>query len=594
MNTAPDTTVVMAGGLANFNGFTLAPGPKFCLPIANRPLWHYLSLILASVGVRRLIVCVNPVLKGYEACFAESFRDVPLELDLRVQETAFGTGGSLREIRDRLPPGTFWVVSGDLLLQGDLSQMLSLHRERRALATVAAVRLQEPPWRMERVEFDADKRVKAIHRLHPAQEKRSMLRPIGLYLFEAQVLEMIPANGYFDLKEQLFARLYEEDETTAVWEMEGYCRTITSIDEYFGANRDVVTGRVQFPEMGNLWGLPAPTEADRPQISPSVALYDPIVMGAAAQIDDEAIIIGPSVIGDHCQVGANTILNEAVILRRARIGRAGYLSHCIISEGAVVEDGAILQDVVVPEGTPDGEKLAILPPLEHAHYEVGSTLSQLGWRSRSREIYLVMKRWFDVAFALVALALSLPLAILLALAIKLDSPGPAIFRQERCGRNGRRFMMYKFRTMVSNAEDLKRELQPLNEVDGPTFRITDDPRLTRVGRIIRNTDMDEIPQLINVLEGDMSMVGPRPLSIEEMRYNPRWRDVRLTVRPGVTGLWQVEAHTKLRFNEWIRHDIDYVRNCSFGLDLKIISRTFLKVIRDTLRTFKIIQFTSEN
>ena len=137
--------------------------------------------------------------------------------------------------------------------------------------------------------------------------------------------------------------------------------------------------------------------------------------------------------------------------------------------------------------------------------------------------------------------------------------------------------------MVSNSEELKQELRDLNEVDGPMFKIIRDPRITRVGRFLRNSNLDELPQLYNVLKGDMSLVGPRPLSLEEMRYNPKWRDARLSVRPGMTGLWQVAAHSKVYFNDWLIYDLEYVKQCSLGFDLKILFKTLKKAFRDLWR-----------
>jgi lipopolysaccharide/colanic/teichoic acid biosynthesis glycosyltransferase len=185
-----------------------------------------------------------------------------------------------------------------------------------------------------------------------------------------------------------------------------------------------------------------------------------------------------------------------------------------------------------------------------------------------------------VIVAILGLIITAPIMLVIALAIKLDSPGTIVFRQERCGLRGRNFTMYKFRTMVNNSEDLKRELQELNEVDGPMFKIIQDPRITRVGRILRNTNLDELPQLYNVLKGEMSLVGPRPLSLEEMRYHPKWRDARLSVRPGMSGLWQVEAHNKVFFNEWLVNDLAYVEQCSLGLDMRILFKTMRKAVRD--------------
>lgn len=215
-----------------------------------------------------------------------------------------------------------------------------------------------------------------------------------------------------------------------------------------------------------------------------------------------------------------------------------------------------------------------------------SVVKHLSWQATAGPFSPKLKRFVDFMAAALGLIISAPLLLIIAVAIKLDTPGKVVFRQPRCGLGGRNFTMYKFRSMVSNAEDLKRQLQSMNEVDGPMFKISRDPRITRVGQFLRDTNLDELPQLWNVLKGDMSLVGTRPLSMEEMRYNPRWRDARLSVRPGMTGLWQVEAHTKLKFNYWILHDLDYVQNISPGLDLKILGKTGCKVFRDFIKVAK--------
>ncbi|MBK9996350.1 MAG: sugar transferase [Nitrospira sp.] len=188
-------------------------------------------------------------------------------------------------------------------------------------------------------------------------------------------------------------------------------------------------------------------------------------------------------------------------------------------------------------------------------------------------MYGLVKSVVDLVAAAFGMVLVGPLMALIALAIKLDSPGPVFFSQKRCGKNGREFWMHKFRTMVPDAEKRQKELRAQNSVDGPMFKLEEDPRITRMGKILRKTSLDELPQLLNVLRGEMSLVGPRPLAYDEMKFCPTWRDARLSVSPGLTGLWQVKARNRNRFAEWIRYDLEYVRTHSLLLDLYILIRT---------------------
>ena len=190
-----------------------------------------------------------------------------------------------------------------------------------------------------------------------------------------------------------------------------------------------------------------------------------------------------------------------------------------------------------------------------------------------------MKHASDAILSTVLLALSSPILLLCALAIKIDSPGPAIYWQFRCGRNGKPFRMFKLRTMVSDADWRRALLEKRKDVQGPVFKLFHDPRITRVGRLLRKTSLDELPQLYNVLKGEMSLVGPRPLAADEMRCCPSWRDHRLSVKPGITGLWQINGRSRAHFHDWIRHDVDYAKNVSLWLDAKIRFRTLTAVIR---------------
>ena len=194
--------------------------------------------------------------------------------------------------------------------------------------------------------------------------------------------------------------------------------------------------------------------------------------------------------------------------------------------------------------------------------------------------YLIAKRLFDLAVCVLLLPVVLPLFLLSALAIWLDSPGPVFIAQERTGRDGTPFRMLKFRTMVRNAAELKAELAHLNVLPPPDFKIPHDPRITRVGKFLRQTSLDELPQLLNVLRGDMSLVGPRPTSFAPTTYE-LWHTHRLEVTPGITGLWQVKGRNTTTFDERLRLDIEYIEHRSFALDLKILLQTVPSVLRRT-------------
>lgn len=194
--------------------------------------------------------------------------------------------------------------------------------------------------------------------------------------------------------------------------------------------------------------------------------------------------------------------------------------------------------------------------------------------------YAIPKRALDLILILVSLPLVLPVLLLCALAIRLDSPGPMLYQQKRTGQHGRTFRMYKFRTMVRNAEQLKAELAHLSILPPPDFKIINDPRITRVGRILRKTSLDELPQLINVLRGEMSLVGPRPTDFHIDSYD-LWHMERLEVPPGITGLWQVRGRNTTTFDERLRLDVQYIDNISLFLDLRILVETVGAVLNGT-------------
>lgn len=193
--------------------------------------------------------------------------------------------------------------------------------------------------------------------------------------------------------------------------------------------------------------------------------------------------------------------------------------------------------------------------------------------------YFIAKRIMDLSLVWLSAPFWLPLIGIIALLIRITSPGaPVIFKQLRTGKGGRRFSMYKFRTMVPDAEKLKAKYAHLNELQWPDFKITNDPRITPIGRFLRKTSLDEIPQLFNVLRGEMSLVGPRPTSFGSETYK-LWHTERLDVVPGLTGLWQIIGRAQLEFDDRLRLDITYIERRCLWLDINILFRTFLAVFQ---------------
>jgi exopolysaccharide biosynthesis polyprenyl glycosylphosphotransferase len=209
-----------------------------------------------------------------------------------------------------------------------------------------------------------------------------------------------------------------------------------------------------------------------------------------------------------------------------------------------------------------------------AHITAG-TIPHDGWQ-------MVMKRIMDLVVSLILLAVLSPFLVAVAIVIKMTSAGPIFFRQKRVGLNKRQFTMFKFRTMLPDAEQLQEALLHQNEMSGPAFKIKNDPRITIVGKILRKTSIDELPQLLNVLKGDMSLVGPRAMSVRDYEFfDQDWQRRRFSVRPGITCLWQVKGRNSIPFEQWMELDMQYIDKWSLWLDFKILVRTIPAVLRGT-------------
>jgi exopolysaccharide biosynthesis polyprenyl glycosylphosphotransferase len=216
----------------------------------------------------------------------------------------------------------------------------------------------------------------------------------------------------------------------------------------------------------------------------------------------------------------------------------------------------------------------------HLNY-YGQTPMMTFANTPSDYLALTVKAVFEYIFSLIFLALFSPFFLIIALAVRLESKGPVLFKQKRVGLRGRLFTMYKFRTMVNDAEKLRKKLEDKNEADGPVFKIKDDPRVTKVGAFLRKTSLDEIPQFLNVLKGDMAVVGPRPPVPEEVEQYTRPQRRRLSMKPGITCIWQVSGRNEIAFEDWMKMDLQYIDNWSLKLDFLLMLKTVNAVFRRT-------------
>ncbi len=302
-----------------------------------------------------------------------------------------------------------------------------------------------------------------------------------------------------------------------------------------------------------------------------------VVLGRDVKVASEAVVVGPTILGDKVNVEAGVVISSS-----------------IVGPGVCVPKNELVQDCVIKG--PQYEKTSSPRPRNNYLQMISSlsndfNLSQdssHSFRKWSRFSYArCLKRITDCLVAFIVLLLFAPLMPFIALAIKLTSPGPVFYKDKRQGLHGKDFDCLKFRTMITGAHAIQEKLRIVSQVDGPQFKMEDDPRISTVGRFLRETYIDEIPQFINVLAGQMSVVGPRPSPESENTLCPLWRDARLSVRPGITGLWQVHrTRQPMRdFQEWIFYDIEYVRNLSLKMDLSICWQTTKKLLDNFISQF---------
>ncbi len=300
-------------------------------------------------------------------------------------------------------------------------------------------------------------------------------------------------------------------------------------------------------------------------VAESARVVGHVVLHEGARIDHDATVIGPALLGRGSVVGCGATVAQSVLLDHVTVPPRAVVHQQVVAGGSAARPAEPGMTVRRPTPVATDERFrAVLDGRVHDPFG-----------SRERKLMLAVKRTVDIAVSLLGLMVLSPLMIVTIVLAKLTSPGPAFFVHPREGKDGRVFGCIKFRTMRADAHGLQRVIAEQNEADGPQFTIKNDPRTTTLGRFLRKRNIDELPQLVNVLLGHMSLVGPRPSPFRENQVCAPWRSARLSVRPGITGLWQLCRHARDEgdFHQWIYYDTAYVRNLSPWLDCKILFYT---------------------
>ena len=545
--------------------------PKFMFPISNRPFIDYLIFSLKKSGITEIIFCIRQTDqdvikhlddgKKYGMKFLYSIEDLPI-----------GTAGAIKRIEPFLQNEPFWVFSSHLYIEFELTKIASYHKSNKALATIVITHNMDNLLNKENIDEERDLTLQRI-----AVKKRTSLlsvHPIGCYFFEPDILNYIDINvSYMDIREELIPKLKFRQLPIKTYHVDTDFIEMESIDDYFKIQQTVLSKTNSDDGLNIIKGRNV-------FLGDNIRLIPPIVIGDSCEISDHANIIGPVTIGENTKIGRETVIKNSIMWPEVNIGEKSKFDQTLIATGTKVSNSTNFKDGILFNSRLKIGELNLLANNKNLNRIVSiglnGLLSQIEFHS-----FNLLKRSIDIIGSIAALFLFLPILIITAIAVKLNSKGPVFFRQMRCGKNGTLFPVIKFRSMGNEPEMDNKKLEDLNEVEGPVFKITNDPRVTEVGRIIRKLSIDELPQFINVLKGEMSLVGPRPLEKGEMKFNPYWKDIRSRVKPGITGLWQVNGRSNSSFQSWIKYDVSYVREQSIGLDFKILLMTPLKVVIGT-------------
>ena len=565
--------VILAGGEENRLPPLTNYHPAWMLPVINRSLIEFTIDFLRKSGIEEVMI----IMSGNDEIPYKLKEHKTPDIQFHIKEKPRGTAGSIKDVEKFIDEETFIVINSNVFIENiSLSKAIEFHHKMKTAAVVGVYKDVGSKKVRESIDIAPDGKIESFHITYYSTDRGSPWRSSGIYIFDPVIFKFIDKNTYMDIKEQLIPALQSESLDVFAYEIEGYYKCIDTVNDYVRVHREILLesdNKSPYLEdkeelMERVW-----TGKDV-KISPKAYLLGPIVIGDGCTVEDWARIIGPAVIGNGCRISQEVLVRESILLNGIYLSNGSKIEYSIIGENANVPSNSYIKNMIALNGLKIGD--ANLIPSD---YCVKGTVDLSGITPVTHNVYKIAKRIMDVALSAIGIILLLPLFLLIAVILKIDSPGPLFYTQMRCGIRGKLFGMVKFRTMVANAETLHKELVSKKDIDGPMFKLINDPRVTRFGKVLRKISLDELPQLFNVLKGEMSLVGPRPLIMDEMKFSPSWRDIRLSVKPGITGLWQVQGRSVAPFHDWIRYDVHYVKNQSLLLDMEILLKTIKAVLK---------------
>lgn len=565
--------VIIAGGQnTKLKPLTTNYCPTWMLPVLNRPLIEYTLNFLKNNNFEDIIIALSE--KNEIPMY---LNDSGMNIKYYTEHRPRGTAGIVKDFKEFFGKDPFLVINSNLFIGNiDLAPFIEFHLKMGSIVTVGVHRDGSDVIK-ENIKIAGDKTIDGFYTIHSSIDRRALWRPSGIYVFDPSIFEFISEEHYMDIKEQLIPILQKEGLKVFTHEIDGFYLNINGIRDYIKIHRHLLLENTDSAYYINRREMIAENVwvGKNVTISPRAYLLGPIIIGDNCIIDNWSQIIGPTVIGNKCHISERVLVRESIVWDGVSLENNSKIEYSVLGLNSHIPQGQSFKNIVAVNGL-KAEGTNLIPSKFRIKGVVDLTRNVFHAGAKYKT-YLILKRIMDITLSTFGLILFFPLFLIIAAAIKMDSFGPVFYIQSRCGKDGRLFSMIKFRTMIANAEELQEELSSKKDIDGPMFKLANDPRVTKIGRILRKISLDELPQLFNVLKGEMSLVGPRPLIMDEIKFSPSWRDTRLKVKPGITGLWQIQGRSEAPFHDWIRYDVHYVKHQSLWLDIKILFKT-IKVI----------------